>query len=187
MNVLIVSFDKNLVNQLREILKEQNVIDVKNGEEAINTAPPFVDVVIYDAVAGSISEEDINNMYRQKFRDTKYIILVDDIFPVDMNNIIPSNKVKLMRDEAPSKIKELLAGSPIEMPASFQEAPPQPPQEVTQPQEESLSLEKFFFETEQLEGFPSAYEIQGEKIPEVVKPKTPSGKKLLIVSFDGNL
>ncbi|MDW8096376.1 MAG: hypothetical protein RMI51_06195, partial [Aquificaceae bacterium] len=100
MNILLVSFDKSLVNKLKETLKEYNVLDVKNGEEAINTVSSSIDVIIYDAVAASISEEDINRMYNQKFKDAKYIILVDEIFPVDMENITPPKKLKLSRDEA---------------------------------------------------------------------------------------
>ena len=73
MNILIVSFDKSLVKKLRDALKEYNVIDVKNGEEAINTVSSFIDIVIYDAVSGSISEEDINCMYKHKYKDSKYI------------------------------------------------------------------------------------------------------------------
>jgi len=112
MNILIVSFDKNLVNKIKEVLGEHNVVDVKNGEEAINTASSYMDVIIYDAVSGSISEEDINNIYRQKFKDSKYIILVDDLFPVDMNNIMPPRKIKLMRDEAVGKIKDAIVSEP---------------------------------------------------------------------------
>lgn len=112
MNILIVSFDKNLVNKIKEVLGEHNVVDVKNGEEAINTVSSYMDVIIYDAVSGSISEEDINNMYKQKFKDSKYIILVDDLFPVDMNNITPPRKIKLMRDEAIAKVKDAILSEP---------------------------------------------------------------------------
>lgn len=112
MNILIVSFDRSLVNRLKEALSEHHVVDVKNGEEAINTVSSYMDVVIYDAVSGSISEEDINNMYRRKFKDSKYVVLVDDLFPVDMNNIIPPQKVKVMRDEAVERINAVLFEEP---------------------------------------------------------------------------
>jgi len=112
MNILIVSFDKSLVKKLRDALKEYNVIDVKNGEDAINTVSSFIDIVIYDAVSGSISEEDINSMYKHKFKDSKYIVLVDDLFPVDMNNIMPPRKIKLMREEAAEKIMDAIMQEP---------------------------------------------------------------------------
>ena len=108
MNILIVSFDKSLVKKLRDALKEYNVIDVKNWEEAINTVSSFIDIVIYDAVSGSISEEDINSMYKHKFKDSKYIVLVDDLFPADMNNIMPPRKIKLMREEAAENVSSFI-------------------------------------------------------------------------------
>ncbi|MFN3814089.1 MAG: hypothetical protein ACK4SM_05655 [Aquificaceae bacterium] len=108
MKALLVSFDKTLVKRIKEALKEYEVVDVKNGEEAINTVPPHIDIVIYDAISGSISEEDINNMYQKKFKDAKYIILVDELFPVDMANIKVEKKIKLMRDEAVHKIKQAI-------------------------------------------------------------------------------
>ncbi|MCX7989943.1 MAG: hypothetical protein N2648_04800 [Aquificaceae bacterium] len=187
MNVLIVSFDKELVSKLKEALKEYNVVDVKNGEEAINTVSSFIDTVIYDAVAGSISEEDINNMYRSKFRDAKYIILVDDIFPVDMNNIIPPKKLKLARDEASDKIVEALFGDIVELPFQIEET--LPPQGIPQSQEEGLALEKIFFEAEAEESLPFIQEPQVEEVPELGKkaPESPTLKKVLIVSFDSNL
>ncbi|MCS6998721.1 MAG: hypothetical protein NZL86_04930, partial [Aquificaceae bacterium] len=187
MNVLIVSFDKELVSKLKEALKEYNVVDVKNGEEAINTVSSFIDTVIYDAVAGSISEEDINNMYRSKFKDAKYIILVDDIFPVDMNNIIPPKKLKLARDEASDKIVEALFGDIVELPFQIEET--LPPQGIPQSQEEGLALEKIFFEAEAEESLPFIQEPQVEEVPELGKkaPESPTLKKVLIVSFDSNL
>ncbi len=56
MNILIVSFDKSLVSKIKEVLSEHNLVDVKNGEEAVNTVSSYIDVVIYDAVSGSTSE-----------------------------------------------------------------------------------------------------------------------------------
>jgi phage gp36-like protein len=46
MKVLIVSFDRNLVKQLRNALGEYEVMDVKNAEEALNLAIAHFDVII---------------------------------------------------------------------------------------------------------------------------------------------
>ncbi len=132
MKVLVVSFDKSLIKGIKEALKDYEIIDVKNGEEAINTVSTYVDAIVYDAISGSISEEDINNMYQKRFKDAKYIVLVDELFPVDMNNIIVKKKVKLPREEALSRIKEALLEEPKkeELPTALPEielvSPPLP-------------------------------------------------------------
>ncbi len=186
MNILIVSFDKNLVNKIKEVLGEYNVVDVKNGEEAINTVSSYMDVIIYDAVSGSISEEDINNMYRQKFKDSKYIILVDDLFPVDMNNIMPPRKIKLMRDEAIAKVKDAILS---ESEAVVEEQPqemflgeklPLEDMGVSQPTyaEEAVGFREFDIELPTEPALSQGEEIfrDGEKEKLL--------KKLLLVSFD---
>lgn len=171
MNILIVSFDKSLVKKLKEVLKEYNVMDAKNGEEALNTISSFIDVVIYDAVSGSMSEEDINNMYKHKFKDSRYIILVDDLFPVDMNNIIPPRKVKLMRDEAVEKIMDVL----------LQEAGEAYKTEVEQPL--SPIGEEVATETPYEEGF-ILDKLPLEQVPEKSITPPSERKRLLLVSFD---
>ncbi|MFN3263807.1 MAG: hypothetical protein ACK42C_02765 [Aquificaceae bacterium] len=175
MNVLIVSFDKNLVNRLREVLGEHNVVDVKNGEEAINTVSSYMDVVIYDAVSGSISEEDINNMFRQKFKDSKYIVLVDDLFPVDMNNIMPPRKIKVMRDEAVEKIPTAL----------FEEAGEEKPESLISEEEAALLLPESVVSFEEKGATQEAgmEEVFGFRELEL----STSRKKLLLVSFDTSL
>ncbi|MFN3871281.1 MAG: hypothetical protein ACK4MW_07370, partial [Aquificaceae bacterium] len=178
MNILLVSFDRALVGKLKEALKGYNVTDVKNVEEALNVASPFVDVVIYDAVSGSISEEEINQLYKQKYKDPKYIVLVDDLFPVDMNNLLPSKKVKLIRDEAAKKIREAL----------FKE-----PEEVTEStgmalQERGPSLEGLFPPSEAKGSPEEEVSVGFRELPFSFEKELQTAKKtynkLLIVSFD---
>jgi hypothetical protein len=45
-------------------LSGYEVMDVKNGEEALILVATHFDVIIYDAISGALSEEDINNMYQ---------------------------------------------------------------------------------------------------------------------------
>ncbi len=177
MKILVVSFDKSLVKGIKEALREYEVIDVKNGEEAVNTVSGYVDAVVYDAISGSISEEDINNMYQKKFKEAKYVVLVDELFPVDMNNILVKKKVKLPREEATSRIKEAILEEPQEIPET--------------PQVEEL------MELPQIESFTEIPKTE-EPIVEFTQIETPSfsspqtkasesGKKVLIVSFDSAL
>jgi hypothetical protein len=93
MKVLIVSFDRSLVKQLKDVLSGYEVMDVKNVEEALSLANPYFDVIIYDAISGALSEEDINKMYQQKFKDAKFVVLVDDLFPINSQNLKPQKKI----------------------------------------------------------------------------------------------
>ncbi len=189
MNILIVSFDKNLVSKIKEVLGEHNVVDVKNGEEAMNTISSYMDVIIYDAVSGSISEEDINNMYKQKFKDSKYIILVDDLFPVDMNNITPPRKIKLMRDEAIAKVKDAILSEPEAVVEEhlqemfLGEKLPLEDMGVSQPTyaEDAVGFREFDIELPTEPAWSQVEEIfqKGEKEKLL--------KKLLLVSFDTTL
>ncbi|ADC89202.1 hypothetical protein Thal_0568 [Thermocrinis albus DSM 14484] len=113
MKVLMISFDKSLVGRLKDLLKEYDVAEFKNGEEAVNSNIQYADVIIYDAIAGSISEEDINSMYKQKFKDSLYVILVDQLFPIDAKNLLPHRKVLVDRDKAEERIMDVLRGGEI--------------------------------------------------------------------------
>ncbi|MFN7066076.1 MAG: hypothetical protein ACK4OF_08025 [Aquificaceae bacterium] len=195
MNILIVSFDKALVGKLKEVLKEYNIIDVKNVEEALSAASPFIDVVIYDAVAGSISEDEINQLYKQKYKDAKYVILVDDLFPVDMKNILPPEKLKLMREEAAEKIKEaiLKEEAPKEAEPSLESLLPSFEIESSSlslpqalPQEEA----PFSFGELPLSLGEEGLSLEKEPIPPSFEEKTQAVKganKVLVVSFDTDI
>lgn len=100
MKILVVSFDKVLSEKIREALKDFEVTVVKNSEEALNTVFSNVDVIIYDAISGASSENNINKLYKQRFKDSKYVILVDNLFPIDINNIEVPKKIAIDRDES---------------------------------------------------------------------------------------
>jgi len=104
MKILIISFDKNLADSLEALLTDHDVFTAKNAEEALTLSPPDVDVIIFDAISGAISEEEINQLYQKKFKNQKYVILYDELFPIDTNNIYPPNKVLISRDVAPQEI-----------------------------------------------------------------------------------
>ena len=104
MKILIVSFDKTLVDSLKEHLAQHEVYTAKNAEEAITLSPPDVELIIFDAISGAISEEEINELHAKKFKTQKYVILYDELFPVDPKNIHPPNKVLVLRDSPPEEI-----------------------------------------------------------------------------------
>ncbi len=104
MKILIVSFDKNLVDSLKVYLEGYEVYTAKNAEEAIALSPPDIDVIAFDAISGAISEEEINHLYEKKFQNQKYVILYDELFPVDVNNIKPPKKILISREAPPEEI-----------------------------------------------------------------------------------
>ncbi len=134
MKVLIVSFDKTLTESLKEAFSDHEVFIAKNSEEAIKMIPSDIEVVVYDAISGAISEEDINTLYTKKFSNAKYIILYDELFPVDMNNIIAPAKMMVPRDESPQNISaKLTEAPPAEVPA---EIPSEPAPSTEEPEME---------------------------------------------------
>ena len=141
MKVLIVSFDKILTESLKEAFSDHEVFIAKNSEEAIKMIPSDIDIVVYDAISGAISEEDINTLYTKKFSNSKYLILYDELFPVDMNNIIPPGKMKLPRDEDPNTIASKLAVIPAETQEAEVTYVEVPPAEVTTTGKQEIEIE----------------------------------------------
>jgi len=196
MKVLIVSFDRSLVKQLKNVLGEYEVIDVKNGEEALSLITTHFDVIIYDAISGALSEEDINNMYQQKFKDAKFVVLVDNLFPINAQNLKPQKKILIPRESTPDQILSAIT-APVQETEEYQlptleleiETHKQTMGEVEGVIEiapsEQESIQKLFFEEElklaeaQLESKEEIFQYT----PESALPK----KKVAVVSFDSTL
>jgi len=188
MKVLIVSFDRSLVKQLKNVLSEYEVVDVKNGEEAINLAIPYFDVIIYDAISGALSEEDINNMYQQKFKDAKFVVLADDLFPINAQNLKPQKKILIPRESTPDQILSAIT-APVQETEEYQlptlELEIEPHKQTVEELEKQESIEVLFFEKglEPTEVQPESKEEVSQYISESVHPK----KRVAVVSFDSTL
>jgi len=196
MKVLIVSFDRSLVKQLKNALSEYEVMDVKNGEEALSLATSYFDVIIYDAISGALSEEDINNMYQQKFKDAKFVVLVDDLFPINVQNLKPRKKVIIPRESTPDQILSAIT-APVQETEEYQlptlelgiETNKQTVEELDGAIEitpsEQESIQKLFFEEgfKLAEAHPESKEEVSQYIPESAHPQ----KKVAVVSFDSTL
>lgn len=167
MKILIVSFDKNLTKQLKKVLEDHEVIDVRNGEEALNLTSQDFDVIIYDAISGAISEEDINNMYEQRFKDAKFIVLVDDLFPVNEKNLKPDKKLLITREHAVNKILDAI------------EKPLEESTEMLLPLLPELEIERHTL----IEEGPSPLPEQWLNQERTIAPK----RRISIVSFDSTL
>jgi DNA-binding NarL/FixJ family response regulator len=139
MKILLITFDKEMEKKIRDLLKDYQIITAKNGEEALLlNVTKDVDLIIYDALAGGIAEDDINKLYDEGFQNVPFIILMDDLFPIDPNNIKPKNKKIISRevevDKLPQLIQEMVSSKP-----TAEEKKEEQPQEVTassQPSEE---------------------------------------------------
>jgi DNA-binding NarL/FixJ family response regulator len=193
---LIVSFDRSLVKQLKNALSEYEVMDVKNGEEALSLATPYFDVIIYDAISGALSEEDINNMYQQKFKDAKFVVLVDDLFPINAKNLRPQKKMLIPRESTPDQILSAVM-APAQETEEYQlptleleiETHKQTVREVegaieiTPSEQESIETLPFEEGFKLAEAKPESKEEVSRYIPESAHPK----KKVAVVSFDSTL
>jgi DNA-binding NarL/FixJ family response regulator len=196
MKVLIVSFDRNLVKQLKNALSEYEVMDVKNGEEALSLATPYFDVIIYDAISGAISEEDINNMYQQKFKDAKFVVLVDDLFPINAKNLKPQKKMLIPRESTPDQILSAVMAPAqeteeyqlptLELEIETHKQTVEVPEgaiEITPSEQESIETLPFEEGFKLAEAKPESKEEVSQYIPESAHPK----KKVAVVSFDSTL
>ena len=182
MKVLIVSFDKTLTESLQRALEAQDheVYVAKNSEEAIKMIPQDVEGVIYDAISGAISEEDINALYTKKFSNARYIILYDELFPVDPGNIVVPQKMLLPRDTDPKDVATKLVDfrpEEVKEEKPAEESVPEVPEEI---EIEPTALTEAPVEEVQEE--PPVEEVVEEKAPAVEAVQ--EGGKLLIVSFD---
>jgi DNA-binding NarL/FixJ family response regulator len=196
MKVLIVSFDRSLVKQLKSLLSGYEVMDVKNGEEALSLITTHFDVIIYDAISGALSEEDINNMYQQKFKDAKFVVLVDELFPINAQNLKPQKKILILRESTPDQILSAIT-APVQETEEYQsptleleiETHKQTAEELEKVIEiapsEQESIEALFFEKglKPTEVQPESKEEVSQYISESVHPK----KKVAVVSFDSTL
>ncbi len=138
MKVLLITFDKEMEKKIRELLKEHQVISAKNGEEALLLDTADVDIVIYDALAGGLAEEDINKLYEEAFKDKPFLILMDDLFPIEPSNVKPKVKKIVSRevdvDKIPQLVNELVSkagtgATQEEQPAAPAQAAPPPAEE----------------------------------------------------------
>ncbi len=182
MKVLIVSFDKTLTENLKKALVDHDVYVAKNSEEAIKMFPSDIEGVIYDAISGAISEEDINTLYTKRFSNARYLILYDELFPVDENNIIAPHKILVPRDENPENIVQKLVEFPSE-PQEVSEFEIKPVEEGSEDVQE-FEIEPTTFDTpvfERESEVAESFEEVTQSVEEVLK------KKILVVSFDQTL
>lgn len=200
MKVLVVSYDKTLTNKLSEIFKGYEFFHARSGDEVTRASgegevfqdfPEEVDLIIYDAVSGAFSEEDINNLYSNRFQSAKYIVLIDELFPVDMNNIIPKNKIGIPRDKAIPEIQNLMSTGtlvsafqktteqaptrPVSEPPIPTPPPPAPAQPIFEP---SMELESA------IPGFDlSSFELEQPTSPAIEEPIPGFGMPAAVPSF----
>ena len=199
MKILLVTFDKEMEKKVRELLKGHEIIVAKNGEEALllNIAND-VDVVIYDALAGGIAEDDINKLYEEGFQNVPFIILMDDLFPIDPNNIKPKVKKIISRevdlDQLPKLVEEFAKQKGVAVEEKKEEvSAPAASAEEKKKEEEEFSWEAFGAieeKEEKKEETPaptSAVEEKKEEVftaPAEMSSQPSLKKQCLLVSFD---
>jgi hypothetical protein len=202
MKILLITFDKEMENKIKQLLKEHNIAVAKNGEEAIISNITDIDAIIYDALAGGIAEEDINKLYDSGYKDVPYIVLMDELFPIDPDNLKPKNKKILARegdlDKLPKILQEIVGAKKavaekMETEKVMEKA--EAPQiEVTEEKKPIETTEEWWKsmieETPKAEKEEEISLVEEEvKKPEVseeveISPTVKASKKCLLISFD---
>ncbi len=139
MKILLITFDKEMEKKIQELLKDYQIVTAKNGEEALLlNIEGDVDLVIYDALAGGIAEDDINKLYEEGFQNVPFIILMDDLFPIDPANVKPKHKKVISREVEVDKLPDLVKEMASQKGEEKEEAPAEVSQEPIAPQEEKV-------------------------------------------------
>ncbi len=186
MKILLVTFDKQMENKVRELLKGYQIISAKNGEEALLlNIDGGVDLVIYDALAGGIAEDDINRLYDEGFKEVPYIILMDDLFPIEPSNLKPKLKQIISREVDINKLPEIVNEMLSKKESVSEEKPSEAAETEEIPKEETLSWEKMskLEETSQEEK-KEEISIKTTALESSKTANLSAKKRCLLVSFD---
>ena len=58
-------------------------------------------------------------MYLQKFKDAKFVVLVDDLFPINVQNLKPQKKILIPRASTPDQILSAIT-APVQETEEYQ-------------------------------------------------------------------
>jgi hypothetical protein len=127
-------------------------------------------------------------MYQQKFKDAKFVVLVDDLFPIDAQNLKPQKKILIPRESTPDQILSAIT-APVQETEEYQlptlELEIETHKQTVEGLEKQESMEALLFEKglKSTEVQPESKEEVSQYIPESAHPK----KKVAVVSFDSTL
>jgi hypothetical protein len=127
-------------------------------------------------------------MYQQKFKDAKFVVLVDELFPINAHNLKPQKKILIPRESTPDQILSAIT-APVQEIEEYQlpalELEIETHKQTVEELEKQESIEALFFEKglKPTEVQPESKEEVSQYIPESVHPK----KKVAVVSFDSTL
>ncbi|MGB9874259.1 MAG: hypothetical protein ACPLRS_04755, partial [Hydrogenobacter sp.] len=111
--VLIVSFDSTIIDTIKTALgTDCEIAIVKNVKEAVEKARE-ADIVVFDTISGMIAQKTLMEMsQKEEFAYKHYILLIDDLFTIDVDRINLPNKYAFSREaeiaKAIEKVRELL-------------------------------------------------------------------------------
>ncbi|MDW8434377.1 MAG: hypothetical protein RMK35_06195, partial [Aquificaceae bacterium] len=119
-NLMVVSFDSNTVNKLREALSsEADVVEVKNMREVMEKAKE-ADLIVFDTILGTLARRTLIDMSnKEELVEKPYILLVDEIFSIELEDSPLKKKYTFARDAeldtAIQKALELLREAPTQL------------------------------------------------------------------------
>ena len=165
--ILIVSFDQTLIDSIKAAFGQKyDVESVKTVKQAIEHGRD-ASVVVFDAISGVIAEKGLIELSNDQSMAAKsYVILVDDLFPINVDGIPLERKVSVSRDTDPSRIKEIIEGQLVSAPVQPVE---EVPVEESQPQEVVEEVKEEVQELEEVEVSP----VEEIELPETVEEVQP--------------
>ncbi|MEN3029067.1 MAG: hypothetical protein ABDH29_07660, partial [Aquificaceae bacterium] len=107
------------------------ILEVKNMKEVGDKAKE-ADIIIFDTILGMLARKTLMDMSKEAvLREKPYILLIDELFTIDVEDIPLKRKYAFARESELSKVVEkaleLIREAPMEVPAELQEVEGAPP------------------------------------------------------------
>lgn len=118
--LLLVSFDTTLINNIREAISGRvEILESRNIKEALEKAKE-ADIILFDTISGMLAYRTLTDMARDESLAKKpYILLIDELFTIDVDSIPLERKYNFAREAELSKAIEKVLELTEELPAEY--------------------------------------------------------------------
>ena len=149
--LLVVSFDTEIINKVKDALASTvEVVEAKNIREAMEKVKE-TDIILFDTISGMLAYRTLMDMSKdEELRQKPYVLLIDELFTIDVESIPLPEKYTFAREaelsKAIQKVLEIIESAPVEQTVEVpqetevipedQEAIPELPAPIMQEEEE---------------------------------------------------